>query len=58
MNVSDEIIAYWQQFQEESGITDSFTGAWAFGDHPKLADELLTLVLIGKKTGTEPWLLS
>lgn len=25
---------------------------WAFGDNPKLADELLALVLIGKKTAT------
>ncbi len=52
MNVTDEIIAYWQQFQKESGITDTFTGAWSFGDDPELADELLALVLMGKKTGT------
>lgn len=43
---------YWECFQRKSGVTESFVDAWSFGDNPKLADELLQLVLKGKKTGT------
>ena len=52
MNISKEIIDYWDRFQKESGITKSFVDAWSFGDNPELADELLELVLTGKKRGT------
>ena len=52
MNISMEIIDYWDHFQKEKGITKSFVDAWSFGDNPELADELLELVLMGKKTGT------
>lgn len=52
MNISKEIIDYWDRFQKENGITNSFVNAWSFGDNPELADELLELVLTGKKTGT------
>ena len=43
---------YWESYQKEKGITSSFVDAWSFGDNPDLADELLALVLSGKKTGT------
>lgn len=43
---------YWNRFQKEKGVTESFVNAWSFGDNPELADELLTLVLMGMKTGT------
>jgi len=52
MNTSSEIMGYWQRFQKRTRITESFMDAWSFGDNPKLADELLELVLAGKKTGT------
>ena len=52
MNISKEIIDYWNRFQKEKGITESFVNVWSFGDNPELADELLELVLTGKKTGT------
>jgi uncharacterized protein YhfF len=52
MNVSKEILDYWDRYQKESGITKFFMSAWSFGDNPELADELLKLVLMGKKTGT------
>jgi len=52
MNASKEITNYWNCFQREKEITSSFVSAWSFGDNPELADELLELVLAGKKTGT------
>jgi len=52
MKASKKIMDYWERFQKKSGITDSFVDAWSFGDNPELADELLELVLNGKKTGT------
>jgi uncharacterized protein YhfF len=52
MNIPREIIDYWTRFQKEHGVTKSFVSAWSFGDNPELADELLKLVLAGKKTGT------
>jgi uncharacterized protein YhfF len=52
MNASKEIADYWNRFQKENRITSHFVNTWSFGDNPKLADELLELVLTGKKTGT------
>ena len=52
MNVSKEITDYWNRFQKEKGIKSQFVNAWSFGDNPQLADELLELVLAGRKTGT------
>jgi uncharacterized protein YhfF len=52
MNVTKEITDYWNRFQKENEITSCFVNAWSFGDSPELADELLELVLTGKKTGT------
>ena len=52
MNVSKEITDYWNRFKKENQITSQLVNAWSFGDNPQLADELLELVLTGKKTGT------
>ncbi len=52
MSASKEIMDYWNRFQKEKGIKSRFVSAWPFGDNPELADELLRLVLAGKKTGT------
>jgi uncharacterized protein YhfF len=52
MNISKKVMDYWERFRKESGTTKSFVDAWSFGDNPELADELLKLVLAGKKTGT------
>jgi uncharacterized protein YhfF len=52
VNISNDIVDHWERFQKQSGITESFVDAWYFGDNPELADELLKLVLTGKKTGT------
>jgi uncharacterized protein YhfF len=52
MKVSKEIMDYWDRYRKESGVTESFADAWSFGDNPELADELLKLVLTGRKTGT------
>jgi uncharacterized protein YhfF len=52
MNISKKVMDYWERFRKESGTTKSFVDAWSFGDNPELADELLRLVLTGKKTGT------
>jgi uncharacterized protein YhfF len=51
MDISKESMDYWDRYQKETGITKSFVSAWSFGDNPELADELLKLVLTGKKTG-------
>ena len=52
MAFSKEIMEYWERFKKDKRITASFVDAYSFGDNPELADELLALVLAGKKTGT------
>lgn len=61
---ADEIVAFWETARARAkiGRLPVVTGvgvaaampppAWAFGDNPRLADELLALVLAGEKTGT------
>ena len=60
----DEITSFWEAARGHAGlgkiavvggltVTASIPPvAWAFGDNPVLADELLALVLAGTKTGT------
>jgi uncharacterized protein YhfF len=56
----DAVLAYWQRVRQGLGADvlggvepeDEPPAAWAFGDGPELADELLALVLAGVKTGT------
>jgi uncharacterized protein YhfF len=52
MDTSKKVMDYWERFRKESGTTEASADAWSFGDNPELADELLRLVLTGKKTGT------
>ncbi|MCX6648181.1 MAG: ASCH domain-containing protein [Candidatus Bathyarchaeota archaeon] len=48
-----EVTRYWETFKRRFGVPDgTHWEAWAFGDNPRLADELLRLVLKGKKRGT------
>lgn len=59
MNLTDEIRQYWKDFADRHDDADpngSFQ-FWHFGNSPELADELLGLVLEGKKFGTSslPW---
>ncbi len=61
---ADEILAFWEMARGRArlGRLESVMGptpasavpppAWSFGDNPRLADELLGLVLAGTKTAT------
>lgn len=47
------IESYWQEFvQKHPEAAGAKYEAWAFGNDPQMADELLQLVLAGKKTAT------
>jgi len=46
---SDEVLGFWARVRSETGIEGELLGAWAFGDSPGLADELLALILGGEK---------
>lgn len=53
MTLTPEIAKYWESYLlKHPEAADKFDSAWAFGDNPRLADELLDLVLRGIKTGT------
>ncbi|EPH95185.1 ASCH domain protein [Enterococcus faecalis 13-SD-W-01] len=43
---------FWQECCQQTGIEENYSDTWAFGNTPKQADELLELVLAGKKTAT------
>jgi uncharacterized protein YhfF len=50
---SPEATRYWEDYRRHNNVPeDTHWEAWAFGDNPSLADELLSLVLDGKKRGT------
>ena len=61
---AEAVLAYWERvrFRARVGQLDVVTGktvasavpppAWSFGDDPRLADELLALVVAGRKTAT------
>lgn len=43
----------YEKFIAEANLNpDNFSDAWAFGNNPQMADELLELVLEGKKRAT------
>jgi len=46
---SDEVLGFWSRVRSETGIEGELLGAWAFGDSPGLADELLALMLRREK---------
>lgn len=52
MPFSREILDFWQKAKQDTGIRGEFQDAWGFGDNPRLMDELLDLVLKGKKMAT------
>ena len=52
MGHSEEVLSFWERAKKVMGINGDFVDAWGFGDNPRLKDELLSLVLEGKKTGT------
>jgi uncharacterized protein YhfF len=48
-----EVAVYWDSYRKNSHLPkDTRWEAWSFGDNPRLADELLSLVLANKKRGT------
>jgi uncharacterized protein YhfF len=47
-----EVIEFWERVKGETGIEGDFQDAWGFGDSPELVDELLALVLSGRKRGS------
>lgn len=52
MNSKDKVTQFWDAYlQLHPEVTGSYE-AWAFGDSPQMADELLDLVIRGIKTGT------
>jgi len=46
---SKEILDYWERFKQETGVVAELTDAFGMGDSPGLMQELLELVLEGKK---------
>lgn len=54
IQLTTEIKAFWQRYCQEENLDWQKTSyqAWAFGDSPVMAEELLALVLSGQKTGT------
>ena len=44
-----EVLDFWERIKAVTGIEGDFLGGWQFGDNPKLADELLSYILEGKK---------
>ena len=49
-----EVYEFWERAKSEMGIEGDFQDAWGFGDSPELKDELLDLVLEGRKRATTP----
>ena len=49
MEFSQEVLDFWEKVKRETGIEGTFTGAYGIGDAPKLKQELLNLILDGKK---------
>jgi uncharacterized protein YhfF len=50
----EEVLEFWELVKSEIGIEGDFQDAWGFGDTPELRDELLDLVLAGRKRATTP----
>lgn len=49
MEFSRETLDFWEKAKSETGIEGAFTDAYGIGDTPELKQELLDLVLEGKK---------
>ncbi|MHA2248859.1 MAG: ASCH domain-containing protein [Candidatus Kariarchaeaceae archaeon] len=51
----EKLSQFWDEYRQKVGIEHTkktYDDAWAFGDSPELADELVQLVIDGKKTTT------
>ncbi len=48
-NYPSEVYEFWASVKAETGIEGDFLGAWPHGDNPQLADDLLGLILEGRK---------
>jgi uncharacterized protein YhfF len=48
---NDKVEEFWDSFVEATGIDGPYE-AWAFGNHPEMADSLGRLVLNGPKRAT------
>jgi uncharacterized protein YhfF len=51
-SLEPEVAAFWAEFCAATGETGGPADVYAFGDSPALADQLLALVLSGRKTAT------
>ncbi len=49
MSFSDETLAFWDKVKRETDVEGDFTDAYGVGDSPELKQELLELILEGKK---------
>ncbi len=52
MGHPQEVLEFWERVKAETGIEGEFQDAWAFADRPEISDELLDLVLTGRKTAS------
>lgn len=50
--MNQSVIDLWTQFKDQFGIIHDEYEAWAFGNSPEMANELLSHVIEGEKTGT------
>ncbi len=50
--MSPDSLAFWRAYCEATGAQGKAKGEFGFGDDPQLADELIELVLIGRKRAT------
>lgn len=49
MTYSPQVLDFWEKVKKETGIDGAFTDAYGIGDTLKLKQELLNLILNGKK---------
>jgi uncharacterized protein YhfF len=49
MSHPETVLEFWGMVKEKTGVRGGFQDAWGFGDNPRLMNELLGLVLVGKK---------
>jgi uncharacterized protein YhfF len=56
LEITKEIYDYWNRFIDSNNhleyLRKNIIDAWSFGNTPEMADDLLNLVLEGKKTAT------
>jgi uncharacterized protein YhfF len=50
--VTAEVAAFWTSYAEQAGVAGWPADVYSFGDSPELAEELLALVMSGRKRAT------